>query len=291
MHEAPRKLRPIRSGRVAGARPTPRGLIGNRLAPCYVSDWRLLLALPATPLPVSFPAIPILDVETVLDRLPAMVRARVAWSKKPIENGLARLRTEHLTDDLVAQVTDDVWKPLMSLGQAFWELVGTNQNEWRARFVDDFKLQEQQLAAFVEQEDSRDTLRWVLGLLQSFLSLALSVPPESIGTVDEATIARASADEGFKPYMRTTVVLMAAAETRRVAGDPQRGRDLLDVAFLELSRFRATMRRLGVSLAPFPLETLEERRRSLLESADRLRMALSDEDWRVFGEARMRDLR
>jgi len=84
---------------------------------------------------------------------------------------------------------------------------------------------------------------------------------------------------------------MAAAETRRAEGDPQRARDLLDVAFLELMKFRATMRRLGVSLTPFPLETVEERRRGLLESADRLRKALSDEDWRVLEQARMRDLR
>jgi len=36
---------------------------------------------------------------------------------------------------------------------------------------------------------------------------------------------------------------------------------------------------------------VEERRRALLESADRLRNALSDDDWRVLEQARMRDLR
>ena len=38
-------------------------------------------------------------------------------------------------------------------------------------------------------------------------------------------------------------------------------------------------------------ETVEERRRGLLESADRLRRTLSDDDWRVMDQARMRDLR
>ncbi len=240
---------------------------------------------------MSFPAIPVLDVETVLARLPAEARARVAWAKKPIESGLARLRTESLTDDLAAEVTDEMWKPLVSLWGALGEVVGANQNEWRATFVGDFKLEEQQLAAFVEQEESRDTLRWILGLLQSFLGLALSVPPEFIAQVDEATVARAIADDGFKPYMRTLVVLMAAAETRRAAGTPQRARDLLDVAFLELSKFRATMRKHGVSLTPFPSETIEERRRGLLESANSLRKALSDDDWRVLERARLHDLR
>jgi hypothetical protein len=240
---------------------------------------------------VSFPAIPVLDVAMVLSRLPAEARARVAWARKPIEDGLARLGTESLTDELVAQVADDTWKPVTSLGRAFWDVVGANVDEWRAKLVDDFKLEEEQLAAFVEQEDSRDTLRWVLGLLQSFLGLSLSVPPEVLSRIDEATFARASADEDFKPYIRTLIVLMAAAETRRAKGDPQRARDLLDVAFIELMKFRATMRKLGVSLTPFPLETVEERRRGLLESADRLRKALSDDDWRVLEQARMRDLR
>jgi hypothetical protein len=249
------------------------------------------MARSATAPSVNFPAIPVLDLETALASLPVEARARVAWAKKPIENGLARLRTEPLTDDLVAQVTDEMWKPFGSLWQAFGKIVGTNQDEWRARFVDDFKREEDQLAAFIEEEDSRDTLRWILGLLHSFLNLSLSVPAEFVSQIDQETFARASAEEDFKPYIRSLFVLMAAAETRRAKGDPQRSRDLLDVAFLELSRFRATMRKLGVSLTPFPLESVEERRRGLLESADRLREALTDEDWRVLEQARMHDLR
>ncbi len=41
--------------------------------------------------------IPVLDLETALASLPTAARARVAWAKEPIENGLARLRTEPLT--------------------------------------------------------------------------------------------------------------------------------------------------------------------------------------------------
>jgi hypothetical protein len=241
---------------------------------------------------VSFPAIPVLDVETVLGRLPAEARARVAWAKKPIENGLARLRSEPLTDELIAKVADETWKPLVSLGRVFWEIVGANRDEWRARFVDDFKREEEQLAAFVEQEDSRDTLRWVLGLLQSFLGMGLSVPPEFFTTIDESLFARLGVDEDLQPYFRTLVVLMAATESRKFGGEPQRARDLLDVAFLEMNKFRATLlRRHGVWLTRFPLENVEERHHGLLEAATRLRQTLSDDDWRVLEQARMRDLR
>ncbi len=257
----------------------------------YFCAWRFALAVPVTAPPVAFPTVPVLDVQTVLARLPAKARARVAWARKPIENGLARLRAEPLTDDLVAEVTDATWTPLAALSRALAEIVVANPEEWRARFVDEFALEEQQLAAFVAQQESRDTLRWILGLLHSFLGLALSVPPDFISQIDETAFTKVTADEDFKPYMRALVTLMAAAETRKAAGDPQRARDLLDVAFLELSKFRAVMRQHGVSLTPFPSETIEDRRRGLLESAHRLRNALSDDDWRVLEQARMHDFR
>ncbi len=258
---------------------------------CYVSSKRFSLAFPANQLPVSFPAIPVLNVETVLSRLPAEARARVAWAKKPIENGLARLCTEPLTDELVAQVADEVWRPLASLGRAFWEIVGTNLDEWRARFVDDLKLEEQQLATFVAEEDSRDTLHWIFGLLQSLMGLTLTLPPDWITQVDDAFLAQLVADEDFKPYVRMSVALSAAAEARKAGGDPQRARDLLDVAFLEANKFRASLRKVGIALTPFPSETVEERRKGLLKSADRLRSTLSAEDWRVLEQSRMRDIR
>jgi hypothetical protein len=240
---------------------------------------------------VSFPAIPVLDVETALGRLPAELRARVAWAKRPIENALARLRSEPLTDDLVAEVADEAWRPVASLSRAAWEIIGSDLDEWRARFVDDFKVEERQLAEFVGDEDSRDTLRSVLGLLKSFLGLTLAVPFDFLAQLDEAHFAALGADQEFKPYIRALVVLMAAAETRKAQGDPERGRELLDVAFLQLNKFRATLRRAGVFLTPFPNESVEERRQGLLESADRLRRSLSDDDWRVMDQARVRDLR
>ena len=157
--------------------------------------------------------------------------------------------------------------------------------------VDDFRLEEQQLAAFLDEEDARDTLRWVLGLLSSFMGLALAIPPEFVRQVDESVIDQLGSDADFQPYLRGAIALMAANETRKAGGDPQRARDLLDIAFLELTKFRAALRKHGVFLTPFPNETVEERRRGLLESAERLRAALTDDDWRTLEQARMHDIR
>jgi hypothetical protein len=230
-------------------------------------------------------------VEQALARLPAETRAQVAWAKKPIESGLARLRTEVLTDNLIADVAEQIWRPLASIGRVCWSLVATSPDEWRAKLVDDFRLEQQRVAAFVEQEDSRDTLRWILGLLHSFLGLTLSIPAEFLRPIDEGVLDNLGTDDDFRPYLRGTIALMGVIEARRTGGDPQRARDLLDVAFLELNAFRAKLRKHGVFLSPFSSESVEERRRELLDSVNRLRNALSDDDWRVLERARAHNLR
>lgn len=250
---------------------------------------RLTLAAAATTA-VPF-AIPVLDVDQVLARLPADARARLVWAKKPIEEGLARLSTEELTDDLVAEVALAVWKPVVSIGRSFSSIVAASPDEWRAQFADDYKIEEQRLSAFIEDEGSRDTLRWILGLLQSFLGLTLAIPAEFITQIDDHAFEQLGADAEFRRYLRGLVALMGANEARRIGVDPQRARDLLDIAFLELNRFRAALRKAGVFLSPFPSETVDERRRALLDSAARVREELSDDDWRVLDQARMRDLR
>ena len=250
------------------------------------------MASPANTLPVTLPALPVLDVEKLLARLPAEARARLLWARKPIEHGLVRLRTEPLTDELVAEVADETWKPVTSLGRAIREIIASdNLDEWRAKIVDDFREEESQLASFLGDEDSRDTLRWVLGLLQSIVGLTLSLPADFVSQIDETLFARVGADEEFRRYVRSLVLLMAISEAKKAGDDPQRARELLDVAFLELNKFRATLRRSGVSLTPFPSETVEERRKGLLESAARLRRTLTDQDWRVLEQARMHNLR
>jgi len=202
-----------------------------------------------------------------------------------------RLRTEPLTDELVVQVSDDARLPLLSIARPFWRLVATNPGEWRARLMADFERNEQSLTAFVADEDSGDTLRWIVGILKSFAGLTLSVPSELANELDEAAFASLKSDGNFNAYLRALITLMAAAEAAKQGGDPGRARNLLDVAFLELVKFRSALRKQGVSVTPFPYETIEERRRRLLEGSDRLRKALSPDDWRVLEQARVSDLR
>jgi hypothetical protein len=241
-------------------------------------------------LPAGFPPVPLLDVEALLRGLPPESRARITWPKRSIEGGLARVRSESLTGELLSQVTEDILPPFASLLRAIMETAGANRDEWQARLVGDLKAEERDLAAFIDRENAHDTLRWIVGLIQSFLALAFSASLESV-RVETVRLDELGADEDFKPYLRGVVALMAAAETRKLRGDRQWARDLVDVAFLQLSRFRANLRTHGVSLMPFPFETLDDRRERLARSADALRKALTEDDWLVIEEARVGSLR
>lgn len=97
--------------------------------------------------------------------------------------------------------------------------------------------------------------------------------------MSEAAWSEAYADPDLTHLMRAVVALMAAAEVAKQAGNPARAGDLVDVAFLELSTFRQLAQKVSRVLAPFPFETLEDRRQRLLTYADRLRATLSESDW------------
>ena len=248
------------------------------------------MAMLAIPLPVGAGTAPVLDVETVLLRLPAEARARLAWARKPIEDGLAELRTQPLTDELVATAVERVVVPLQAIGAA-WQSLAPNLDEYRAALTQDFQREGARLGAFVETDDGRDTLSWVVNLLQSFYVLTSSVPPEQIAQIDETVWSAAAASAEMKPLWRGVVALMAAAEEAKRGSDAERARDLLDVAFLQLNEFRNFMSRQGAPFAVFPLETTDERRERLRHYAGRLRALLTDDDAAVLDGARLQRLR
>ena len=73
--------------------------------------------------------------------------------------------------------------------------------------------------------------------------------------------------------------------------DPDRCASLIDAAFMAFMAFRSSLREHGVWLSPFPNETSEERRESLLRYASRLRETLTEQDWQTLDGARMGNLR
>ncbi len=234
--------------------------------------------------------LPLFDVEAALARLPATLRARVAWAQKPIEENLARLQTQPLTDDLVASAAQKMWPAIGSLQSALSKIVAENKDAWGAKVVDEIKREEVQLGTFVEDDDARDTLDWILGFLHSLFTVYMSSALQET-MLPEAAIEELSKDESFQPYVRGLVTLMGAVAVARSDGDPQRARELLNVSFLEMNRFVATLRGQGVFITPFPNDGVDERRRRFLASADRVRRSFSASDWVVLRDARLRNIR
>lgn len=254
------------------------------------------MTLPASTMLMSVPVLDVEAQEALFERLPAQARARVTWAKRPIEDGLVRLQTQPLTDDLVAEIADGIWAPIQAIGLAGWETITKSHGESRAVLMDEIHQDEELLADFLPDEDARDTLRWVVGLLRSFFDVLFapvaSVPAESLAQARAEDVARAAASAPeIQPFTRGIVALMAAVRVAKDGGDPDRAAELLNVSFLQLRDLRNMMRRHGVSLSAFPDEPVEERRQRLLEAATRLRKSFSDDDWRVLDEARMHDLR
>lgn len=237
-------------------------------------------------------AVPILDVEALLDRLPAEVRARVIWAKRPIEQALHRLRGEPLTDTLLTETATVVVSPLVSLSGAVWQAIA-NRDELRAALLEDFEREETQLREYLGDEDALDTLTWLVAFWRSLLSMVLSLttPAALAAALDEETIAEFANDPRLTPMYKSRVALMAALECSKKGDPPGRAIELLDLAFLEMMKVRESMRQDGLWLALFPNETTTERRKATLQYALKLRDSLSDDDWKVLDQARMRDLR
>jgi len=228
----------------------------------------------------------------MLRRLPAQARASVTWAKKPISDGLARLRSEPLTDELAAVVAEQVIAPMQAVGGAAWHALAANLDSYRAAVMTDFANDEGTLLAFVDDEDSRDTVAWITGLLRSFYgTIFTAIMPQQLATVDEGAWREIASMPEFAPFMRGLTVLMAAVEEARVGTDRQRARDLVDVAFLELTQFRDALRRHGLQLSAFPYATTEQRRELLTQAAQRVRKALTTEDWSSLQAARVANLR
>ncbi len=250
------------------------------------------MTLPAPAITGHSGTVAVLDVDALLSRLPAEDRAEVVWAKRPIEVSLARLRAGSLTESLLDEVARDVWAPMAVIARALWQAVGSSPEEWRAKLVEDLRRDEERLRVFLPDDDARDTLDWVAGFLKGLFDCTFAVALPSLPLqLEQEDVERLAGDADLCAFVRGQVSLMAALDAEKAGVDPERARDLVDLSFLELVRVRNLLRGQGQWFSAFPQETTEERRSRALSAAERLRSAMTDDDWDVVEAARMRDLR
>jgi hypothetical protein len=250
------------------------------------------VGFPAFASPVLPEAAFFLDWEALFRRLPAPARANVTWTKPRIEAGLKRLLTEAVSDAVLDAVARDLMEPVRALGRAVLDLPASNRDECRASVMDDLRREEGRLNAFLPDDDSRDTLAWVLGFLRSFFGLVMTMAETGhFASLDAEQLIEESNGPGLASFVRGQMALMAAVEAVREGVSADRCATLIDSAFLNFMAFRTAIRTQGLWLSPFPNETSGERQGSLLRYAARLREVLTDQDWQTLDNARIGDLR
>jgi hypothetical protein len=252
---------------------------------CY-KDW--VVALPAVPLG----AVPILDVESVLARLPAAERARLTWAQKPIVEGLERLFSEPLADETIAEVARGIERPLIQLSLAFWQLMVAKLESARAELMGDLERSRRQITDHVHSDDVADTLDWVLDTVRACLDFAFThFDPAQIAALNDAGLDELLADSQGQRLWRGIVALMAAAHGAKRKLDPERTGFLVETAFLELTELRQSMKSAGLWLALYPHQTDGERRQHLAKYAEAVRRIFTEEDWDAIQSARVKTLR
>lgn len=245
------------------------------------------LALNAAPARAAL----VLDVDALLERLPAQLRASLAWTKAPIASQLRRLQSEAVTDGLLDEVTRAIAAPLQTLGRAFLEFMAANQDVLRAAVMDDIGRDQRRVQSYVDDDDAVDTAEWAFGFLRSLFNATLPLL-ELMGPSDvENAVQYGLEDSRLADLLYGQIALMGAIEGVKNEAPRERVIELIDVAFLRLMRTRDHFRQVGFWVSPFPEETTEQRTQDALRYAERLREILTEDDWATFGQARFGDLR
>lgn len=233
---------------------------------------------------------PILDVEAFVSRLSAEQRAQLVWAMKPLGEGVHRLRTESLTDKLIAAVVCSTTAAFLGLSNALQELPESLLAIARNELASDFRSSEARLAAFLPDDDARDTLRWVTGFLGQVLSVALADRNRRpISSIPEAEIEAMKASPFWAQWWGGIVMLLAASEESKKGSSRQRAAELVDASFLALHKIRDLLLMTGLVL-PAP-ETDAERLDRLRQTAEAIRASFTEADWTAIEDARLRELR
>lgn len=204
----------------------------------------------------------------------------------PINEGLMRLRREPLHDDLFDQVGRTFREPMVAISEELFKSMGENPEVFRAVMTTDADGVTKRLEAFLPSDESRDTLRWVMGFLQSLMDIVAM----TLTTTDLSKVAMPP-DVERSPGLRVIIALMAANDEARDGGDPGRVDELIDYAFLESVKLRNEVQAAGLVLNPFPREDERQRRARIKSVAAWMRGASTEADDVAMDLARMRNIR
>jgi hypothetical protein len=245
----------------------------------------------ATPLTIGAPA---LDVARLIERLPAELRARVMWTRKPIEDALDAVLLSPGDADVLEAASRAAFKPVAAIMEVVSERLASPEFAvHRAGLMSNLEVDQRELSAFVADPGVVDTLDWCVGFLKAFYrelwshllggDWNASVFADATEVMDESL--------GATALRRGTFALMAASEVARRHASVEDAVTLINLAFLEFEDCRLALAHDGLVITPFADETREQRLRRISSYVTRIRETFTDRDFSQLDAARFTSLR
>lgn len=230
-------------------------------------------------------------MELLLSRLPAAAQAGVRWTQRHFAAAFRRLQTEPLDETLVADVAESVWSPYRHLLVAMWKACVAVPGLYQSIFDESLAQATRIISEGLgDDHDGIDTLGWVVEWHRSVARTLIPMMPGMAPDLDAlAGDPEASSELPHAPaggMFRSQILLGAAEDAARTGVDKQRLKDLVDLAFLEMSHGVDASREAMPWLPqnPFGMESPAERGARATRYADALRESGSVEDLEAFRE-------
>ena len=237
---------------------------------------------------------PTLGIARLFDRLPAAARAELLWTRKPIQDALSSVIAAPSDVDTLDSASRSAMSLVQTVMARVLALQGSvvNLTTSRATVMSDLAADCEELASFVDDACSVDTLDWCVAFIKDFYrevwvhvehTLKDPVMLDAVLNMDDEANVK-------EPFQRGIFALMAALECTRRTDEAGTARTLIDVAFLELETLRERLARVGLVLIPYADDTLEERQGRLLRCAGQAKDAMTPVDVRDLEDARLLSL-
>lgn len=246
----------------------------------------------SVPLPVVPQSLPVAGTGPFLARLPAFARAALRWTEPGLTEASRRLRTEPLNDDVIASVAASVWVPYRHILAEVAKTFVSDAEAYRKIIIESTAQMTRKISATLAGDlDAIDTLQWIAEWLRAYLTMGVHMLPSiaealqtSIDDPDAVEMLCRSPEGGA---FRAQVLMGAADDEATASGDPQRLRDLVDLAFLELCRGTDATRETMPWLPAFPFagESPSERGARALRYTEAFRASGSPEEHAAFQAA------
>jgi hypothetical protein len=227
-------------------------------------------------------ALSVADLDRLVQALPAETRATLAWAPGDLRAAIKALRDNRQRGpEGIATAAEAVFRLTEPVLDSIVACLG--EHALSARISTLWKCELDLLRSFLPDAASVHAAEWLLAALDAtFRTVGSSMDSaewENIRTLMKGKPLPSSLFGGVGGELfRVQVLLMAAISEADDKGSPENASDLVDEAFLEMTRFEDLLARASIKLDLYPRESQEDRARRLLAYVQDVRDSLTSID-------------